>query len=62
MDDGELLHGLEAVASFLRVSVRHVSELARDAGLPLHQMGRTKVTTRRQLIEWLESQPLRGGR
>jgi hypothetical protein len=62
MDDGELLHGLEAVASFLRVSERHVSELARDAGLPLRQIGLMKIATKRQLLEWLEGLPLRGGR
>ena len=57
-DGGELLYGTAAVARFLGVSQRRVGDLARDRGLPLHQVGLEKIATRRQVLEWLEAQPM----
>lgn len=61
---GEILFGTEAVGRFLGVSSRRVGELAKDRGLPLHKLGLEKVATKKQLIAWLEAQPLavNGGR
>jgi hypothetical protein len=60
-DDGEMIFGAAAVAKFLRVSRRHVQDLVRDQGLPVHLLGKQKVATRRQLIAWLESRPVSVG-
>ena len=59
--DGEVLRGMEAVGRFLGLSSRRVGELAKDRGLPLHQLGLHKVATKRQLLAWLEAQPLSAG-
>ena len=60
--DGEILFGTEAVGRFLGVSSRRVGELAKDLGLPLHQLGLHKVAVKRQLLAWLEALPVNGGR
>jgi hypothetical protein len=61
-DGGEILRGVPAVAAFLGCSLKQVGTLASTRGLPLRRMGQGKVATKRQLLAWLESQPLSAGR
>jgi hypothetical protein len=59
-DDGELLVGTAAIAAFLRVNQRCVSQLIKDAGLPVASVGLWKVATKQMLFRWIEQRATRG--
>ena len=53
-DEGELLIGTAAIAAFLRINQRCVSQLIKCAGLPVATVGLWKVTTKQMLFRWIE--------